>query len=198
MTNISKSKLRNLPYNSRLTLALKQDDFFEEVQHLFNDYPTYDHTIAQSQLLDRCKNINTLLRCFTIKNINLSQLIQYISDTILEEQMPSLTISDIAVNLTKYRQHPSFKEYVLIIDSLLKLHNEEKIKKKHNLDNLYRIRIFYSTMKSEPIDYVAEKLLCDMGYDEVINFLQQHLGRVNDSQIKQQIIDAINIRDIII
>jgi hypothetical protein len=196
---LSIQKIRRLPYEQRFNFALKQKDFIKEVDLLFGDYPDFDHSLLQKKLMDHC-DFKQLIQCFHMKNIDATFLTENIS-----EKLPNFISNsyyfycidkDLLVALIKIRKHPEFQKLVfLIINSLLKMYADNKKEEEIILILKSYCRTFGYI--DNFIDEVAKALLPDIGNEAIMDFVKKLRFEIKDEHIREQILDAITIQDII-
>lgn len=191
MSQISKYKLRSLPYQSRLTISLTQPDFIKEVELLFLDYPDINHIEAQKLLFNKC-NLVKLTHDININIIDLDLLTSHILEICDISSWKDL--SDLRTYLNRICNNPKFPIILnKIISNILELCNEP--------DGIDKILDWFITtagyINYYDYDIIAEKLIKYSGDERVYSFMNKIVGKIKNPELQREIRDYMCICNII-
>ena len=199
---VSRSKLHNLPYSERLKLALKQDDFIYEVNELLNDNPHIDSTEATQKLVIKCSMYELCTKVFYVNRIDYKILFDEIETRMFVTDdrivFSSIDFQYLVNSSVKYKHVPDVQKGVnKIIRNVCKHYNNNAIEVQEwriisTLERLSDVQGFNMS------DLICEELLPHIKDKDILFLVNKLSSKIKDKDIKNKVITALNIADIII
>lgn len=202
---VSKDKLRRLPYEARLNMIKHQPDFAYEIGMLIKDYPEREHPDAENMITSK-SSVTQIISFIRRPETNTYNMCRGLCERLkLEAQgdYPSIRLmwavvikNDLPPILNNVDDDDILE---LLTDTLLFVNEQER---QHQEGYSYTglnclMGIFIKLYKRMDYNKIADAMLPYLGHDTVYAHIKELYRRVDDEQFRSRIIDAIQIHDII-
>jgi len=203
---VSKDKLRRLPYQARLNMIKHQKDFFEEVVLLIKDHQGRDHPDIENFIISK-GSVMQMVDLIKFPGIDVVNMCQGIANK-LEGGM--LSIDAIAIRRTLPQTLHVLKGRIptenlkkaldILTDALLIVNEKEQQKREFGYTRIgVDCLICLMTKLWKIMDYnkIADGLLPYLGQPIIEAHIKTIYTMITDKEFRARIVNAIEIHDII-